>query len=97
MKNLDLLEEEFKKVLNENNEKFRQLKQAYDEKNKNENDLRNLLKAALMKNGEQEGIIGDFEMSLQKIKKEVWEIVAERDILLREVSMKIFSIFKGKV
>jgi len=84
-KNLDLLEEEFKKVLNENNEKFRQLKQAFDEKNKNENDLKNLLKAALMKNNEQEGIIGDFEMSLQKIKKDVGEIVTERDLLLREV------------
>ena len=88
-KNLDLLEDEFKKVLNENNEKFRQLKFAYDDKNKNESDLKNLLKAALMKNHEQEQNINEFEQSLFKIKKEVAEIIAERDLLQKEVNFII--------
>jgi len=88
-KNLDLLEEEFKKVLNENNDKFRQLRMAYDEKSKNENDIKSLLKAALMKNNEQELTINDFEQTLVKIKKEVNEIIAERDILQKEVYKKL--------
>lgn len=84
-KNLDLLEEEFKQVLNENNEKFRQLKSSYEEKLKNEGDLKNLLRAALMKNGEQEATINDFEQTLIKIKKEVTGIMSERDLLQKEV------------
>ena len=84
-KSLDLLEDEFKKVLNENNERFRQLKNAYEEKCKNENDIKSLLRAALMKNSEQETTINDFEQTLIKIKKDVAEIIAERDLLQKEV------------
>lgn len=84
-KNLDLLEEEFKKVLNENNEKFRHLKALYEEKAKNEMDSKNLLRAAMLKNQEQENVIREFEQTLTRIKREVGEIIAERDSLRAEV------------
>jgi hypothetical protein len=38
--NLDLLEGEFRKVLMENTEKFRQLKIAYEEKSRSESDAK---------------------------------------------------------
>lgn len=92
-KSLDLLEEEFKKVLNENNEKFRGLRIAYEEKNKNESDLKDLLKAALMKNNEQESTINEFERNLNKIKKEVVEIIADRDLLQKEVFLSVLKSY----
>lgn len=90
-KNLDLLEDEFKTVLHENNEKFKQIKQVYEEKCKNEADLRSLLRAAVIKNQEQETTIHEFEQILLKIKKDVGEIIAERDYLRNEVKILINS------
>jgi hypothetical protein len=38
------MEQEFKKVLEDNNSKYKILRSAYDEKNRQEMDLRSLLK-----------------------------------------------------
>ena len=57
--NLDVLEAEFKKVLLENNEKFRQLKVAFEEKHKSEVDAKQLMRVAVLKNTEQEEVINE--------------------------------------
>lgn len=55
--NMDLLESEFKKVLLENNDKYRQLKVAFDEKSRTEADAKQLMKISVAKNNEYEQII----------------------------------------
>jgi hypothetical protein len=55
--NLDLLESEFKRVLMENNEKFRQLKIAFDERTQSEAEARQLMRAAAAKASEYEGVV----------------------------------------
>lgn len=52
--NMDLLESEFKKVLLENNDKYRQLKVAFEEKSRSEADSKQLMKIAVAKNNEYE-------------------------------------------
>jgi len=44
---MDMLENEFKKVLMDNNEKFRLLKSAFEEKSRSESDNKQMLKVTL--------------------------------------------------
>lgn len=81
---MDLLESEFKKVLLENNEKFRQLKSAFDERCKSEQDCKQLMRVAVQKNNEYEVLVNDMQQNLIKLKKEVSEIMIEKESLQTE-------------
>ncbi|KAL4487052.1 hypothetical protein ABPG72_001504 [Tetrahymena utriculariae] len=86
--NIEMMEQEFKKYFLENNNRFRELSRAYEEKCKQEQDSRHLMKVAVQKNSDQSNLIEELQNALLKVKKEVAEIVNERDVAQKELDTK---------
>ena len=82
---MDVLEEEFKKVLLENNDKFKMLKSAFEEKCKVETELKQLLKVISSKNIEFEKIIDQQNDMLEKMSKEHFKMIQEKDTIIKSV------------
>ena len=84
--NMDMLEDEFKKVLMENNEKHKQLKIAYEDKCKNESELKDFMRVTVGKNTEQERLIEQQNDILRRLKDEYTRTLQEKDDLARTVA-----------
>ena len=69
-KNMDLFEEEFKKVLLEQNQKHKDLQMAFKEKERTEGDIKNLFKVTIAKNNEQEDLIQELTETLELAKEQ---------------------------
>ncbi len=67
-KNMDLFEEEFKKVLLEQNQKYKDLQMAFKDKGRTESDIKNLFKVTIAKNNEQEDLIQELTETLELAK-----------------------------
>ena len=78
-----MIKESFR--LLENNEKFRNLKISFEEKAANENELKQMLRVSVQKNNEYDEVIQDLNKALQRLKREVTEVIAEKEQMSREV------------
>lgn len=67
---MDLFENEFKKVLLEQNQKYRDLQMAFQDKGKTEGDMKNLIQVTIAKNNEQEDIITELTDALEQVKEQ---------------------------
>ena len=72
----------------ENYDKFRRLQQAFEEKSKSEQEARHLMRIAVQKNTQQESVIEDLQIALQKVRKEVPEIVSDKEQALKELDSR---------